>query len=277
VRRETFHTPGALTLDLRVPSGEIEVVSTEGEETIVELDASGWTIGAGAYEDVQALVEGARIELRQRGDGQEVLVDVPHKRRGLGLIFERLNFQLRVTAPQGADLDVSTSSGDIDLRGRFGSLKAQVASGDLRAEELNGRVDIKSASGDVDVQRIGGSASVATASGDVYVRAVHGEATLRSASGDVVVDEAADSLTVQTASGDHRIGSVTAGRVALTSASGDQQVGVRVGSRVHLDVKTMSGDASSELEVGDAPADGDGPMVDVRATSMSGDIRITRA
>ena len=277
MRRETFHTPGALALDLRVPSGEIEVVAVAGEETIVELDASGWTIGAGQFEDVQTLVDGARIELRQRGDGHELIVDVPHKRRGLGLIFDRLNFRLRVTAPHDADVEISTSSADIDLRGRLGSLKAQAASGDLRAEELNGRVDIKSASGDVDVQTIGGSASVATASGDIYVRVVHGEATLRSASGDVVVDEAADSLTVQTASGDHRIGAVTAGRVALTSASGDQQVGIRAGSRVHLDVKTMSGDASSELEVGDAPADGDGPMVDVRATSMSGDITITRA
>jgi hypothetical protein len=39
----------------------------------------------------------------------------------------------------------------------------------------------------------------------------------------------------------------------------------------------MSGDTSSELEIGDAPALGDGPEVDLRATSMSGDIRILRA
>jgi len=277
VRRETFHTPGPLAIDIRVPSGEIEVVSTEGEETVVELDASGWTIGSGSFEDVQSLVDGARVELRQRGDGQEVLIDVPHKRRGLGLIFDRVNFQVRVFAPHEAAVEISTSSGDVDLRGRFGGLKAQVASGDVRADELNGRVDIKSASGDVSLQTVGGSANIATASGDIYIRVVHGEATLRSASGDVAVDEAADSVTVQTASGDHRIGSVVAGRVALTSASGDQHVGIRSGSRVHLDVKTMSGDASSELEVRDEPVSDDGPTVDVRATSMSGDIRIVRA
>ena len=98
MRREIFHTPVDLTLDLRVPSGEIEVVAVEGTDTIVELDASGWTIGAGQFEDVQTLVDAARIELRQRGDGHEVIVDVPHKRRGLGLIFDRLNFRLRVTA-----------------------------------------------------------------------------------------------------------------------------------------------------------------------------------
>jgi DUF4097 and DUF4098 domain-containing protein YvlB len=277
VRRETFHTPGQLTVDLRVPAGAIEVVAVDGEETTVELDASGWTIQAGSFEDVSALIDGARIELRRRGDGHEVLVDVPHRRRGLGVIFDRANFQLRVTAPHGADVEISTASADVDLRGRLGSFKAQVASGDIRADDLNGRVDVKSASGDVNLQAIGGSASIASASGDIYIRSVHGEATLRSASGDVTVEEAADSLTVQTASGDHRVGSVASGRVALTSASGDQHVGIRSGSRVHLDVKTMSGDATSELEVRDQPVSEDGPSVEVRATSMSGDITIVRA
>ena len=46
MRQEVFQTPGPLTLDLRVPSGEIEVVSLEGEETTVELDASGCAVGA---------------------------------------------------------------------------------------------------------------------------------------------------------------------------------------------------------------------------------------
>ena len=33
VRRETFNTPGALRLDLRLPSGEIEVETVDGDET----------------------------------------------------------------------------------------------------------------------------------------------------------------------------------------------------------------------------------------------------
>ena len=84
---------------------------------------------------------------------------------------------------------------------------------------------------------------------------MHGEAIVRTASGDVRVEEAADSITAQTASGDLRIGSATAGRVTLQSASGDQQVGIRRGSAVHLDVRTMSGDATSELEVRDERPD----------------------
>ena len=46
--------------------------------------------------------------------------------------------------------------------------------------------------------------------------------------------------------------------------------------RLWIDAKTMSGETISELEIGDAPTDGEGPMVEVRATAMSGDIRVKR-
>jgi hypothetical protein len=54
-------------------------------------------------------------------------------------------------------------------------------------------------------------------------------------------------------------------------------IGVRRGSRVFLDCNTVSGDTSSELELtSDAPA-GDGPLVEIKAKTVSGDITITRA
>jgi hypothetical protein len=65
--------------------------------------------------------------------------------------------------------------------------------------------------------------------------------------------------------------------VELKSASGDIRVGIRRGSRVWLDVRSLSGDADSELDVGDAPVDEEGPLVELTAMSMSGDIRVGRA
>ena len=271
MRRETFHTPGPLELDLRLPSGQIELQAVDGEETTVELDASH------ASDEVREVIENARIELRQRGGGHELVVDVQRNRRGFGIFFDRGGITLSVQAPHGADVEISTASADVDARGRFGSLKAQVASGDLRFPELAGRVEVKSASGDVELGTIGGEASINTASGDIRVDRIAGEATVRSASGDVEVHEASSSITVQTASGDQHVASVAAGRVTMQSASGDQRVGIRRGTRVHIDAKTMSGDTTSELEVGDAPVNGEGPTVELRATSMSGDIQIVRA
>ncbi|MDX6411493.1 MAG: hypothetical protein QOE91_1009 [Gaiellaceae bacterium] len=269
-RAETFHTPGPLALDLRLPSGQIEIEAADGEETTVDLDATRDS------PEIREVIDNARIELRRRGEGHEVVVDVQRKRFKL-FDFMNADFILRVRAPHGADVLVSNASADVDARGRFGALRAQSASGDLRFMELDGRVDIKSASGEVALGHVGGEASINTASGDIRVERIDGEATIRSASGDVEVAEAGSSVTVQTASGDQRLGSVSQGRVVMQSASGDQSVGIRRGSRVHIDAKTMSGDTSSELEVADEPPPGDGPTVELRATSMSGDIKILRA
>ena len=67
------------------------------------------------------------------------------------------------------------------------------------------------------------------------------------------------------------------GEVTLQTASGDIQVGIKQGSKLWIDARSMSGDTSSELELGDAPTDGEGPLVEVRATAMSGDITVKRA
>jgi hypothetical protein len=70
---------------------------------------------------------------------------------------------------------------------------------------------------------------------------------------------------------------VVTGDVTVNSASGDVRIGIRRGSRAYLDCSTVSGDTTSELDVtGEEPA-GDGPLVNVKARTVSGDITITRA
>jgi hypothetical protein len=63
------------------------------------------------------------------------------------------------------------------------------------------------------------------------------------------------------------------------SASGDVEVGIAKGSRLWVDTQSLSGDTSSELELeSGAPVEGDeGPLVELRAQTMSGDISVRRA
>jgi DUF4097 and DUF4098 domain-containing protein YvlB len=252
-----------LLLNVRIPSGRIELEAVEGEETVVELDAA------------PEIEEAARIELRPRRDGHEVVVQID-KRSGF---FRQFNgdVRLRVTAPAGADVAVSTASADVEARGAFGNLEAQSASGDVEFDQLTGDAKVQSASGDVKLSRVQGGLTVDTASGDLEVGHVGGNGKIRAASGDVSVDEAASSLKVQTASGDLDIRSVSEGEVSLQTASGDIEIGIKEGSKLWIDARSMSGETSSELDVTDVPPEGDGPAVEVRATAMSGDIRVKRA
>jgi len=263
MRRETFDTPGPLELNVRVPTGDVDLETAEGTETIVEISAS------------PEIEEEARIELHPKRDGHEVMV-VIEKKSGLFRSF-REDVRVRISSPPGADVDVSTASADIEARGDYGSAKVNTASGDLRFEHIAGDAQVNSASGDVSLDQVDGGLTVNTASGDVEIRRIQGNAKVRAASGDISIDEADSALKVQTASGDVEAKSVREGEVTLQTASGDIEVGIRQGSKLWIDARSMSGETTSELELGDAPTDGEGPLVEVRATAMSGDIKVKRA
>jgi putative adhesin len=278
MRRETFATPGPVLLTLKLPRGQVELETHDGEETTVELEAMDGS------ERGERQIERSEITLRERGDGYEVVVDADPEdfgfRKGsftISISGRRDSIRARVRLPHGADLDVQTGSADINAAGRFGDVETKTASGDIHFAEIEGNAAIKVAAGDVAVERVGGSLKLQTAAGDAAVGPVGGSVDVKTASGDVNVEEAGGNVSVQSASGDLRIGAVREGSVELKSVSGDVLVGVRRGSRVYMDVKTVTGDARSELEVGDAPDDGEGPLVNLKATAMSGDIKIVRA
>jgi DUF4097 and DUF4098 domain-containing protein YvlB len=269
MRRETFETPGDVTLDVKIPSGRIDVQTSAGTTTEVELDVRG------NEERAAELLEDARIELEERSGAQAVVVWAEN--RSGSRFWDRADFRLTVKAPEGTHLRVSTASADVRGRGRFGSLDAEAASGDIEIDEVGGDATAKTASGDITLRTVAGSASVNTASGDAQLGRIDGPINVKTASGDVEVVEAGSGAGISTASGDMSIAAVAAGSIDLKSASGDIRVGVREGTSLFVDARALSGDLSSEVELGDEPAGGDGPQVDLRAVSMSGDITVVRA
>ena len=77
MRTETFQTPGETRLDIRLGAGEIRVETAEVQETTVVLEPLR------DNESSTAAVENARVELRDRGDGHEIVIDVRDRARGL--------------------------------------------------------------------------------------------------------------------------------------------------------------------------------------------------
>jgi DUF4097 and DUF4098 domain-containing protein YvlB len=143
--------------------------------------------------------------------------------------------------------------------GDVGELSFTTASGDLDAGTVAGSLNVKSASGDVSVHAVVGAASVNTVSGDARLGETQGLASVASVSGDVELD------------------AVAAG-ARLNSVSGDLHVAARRGLALWIDAQSVSGSVTSDLDVGgdEAAAEG-GTQVELRARSVSGDIRITRA
>ena len=255
--RHEFPTPEPPRLRLGVAAGRVEVETADVVETTVEVEA----------------IRGDAEDLKVEQHGREIVVE-GRKRVGFNSDQE---FEVRIRAPHGSDVDANVASAPFRATGRLGKLEVNTASGDVQADDVEHDVKIRSASGGVRVGSVGGRAEVNTASGDVEIGAAGGGGTIRSASGDVVIGDAARQVKLQTASGDLVIGSIAEGSVDVKSASGDVRVGISQGSRLHVDARSLSGDTTSEIEIGSAEVASGGPLVEVKGTTMSGDIRIVRA
>lgn len=257
---KTFETPTPPKLDLRIPAGTIEVEAAGGSGTTeIRLDGP------------DELVERTRVE--QHGD--TIRVETENGRGWLS--WKGRELHLHVRCPEGAYLGARTKSADVTARGRLAAANVASASGDVELETVDGDASAKTASGDVEVGAVGGELEVNTASGDVGVGSVGGDLRVNAVSGDLRAGECGGGVRVSAVSGDVELRDVRAGSVSVQAVSGDVEVGVRRGSRVHVDASTLSGDTRSELDLAGDPAPGDGPVVELRLKSVSGDLSVIRA
>jgi Putative adhesin len=249
----THHTPNGVRLKVRVLSGRCEIATADTTETVVE--ATPMNGSAASREAAEALTE----ELRDLpGGGRELVIEVP-KRKRLVPGFGDASVLIRIRGPHGLGLDASTASADVEVLGRLGEADVRTASGDVHIECADGRAEVKTASGDVALGTLTGEGGINTMSGDVRVR------------------ETVTALSVNTMSGDVRITRAAGGTIELRSMSGDLEAGIARGASLYVDATSASGDVRSELPVTGSAPDGGHADVELRATSLSGDIVVTRA
>jgi hypothetical protein len=158
MRRETFSTPGAVLLTLKLPRGQVELETVDGDQTTVEL------IAIDDSERAERQIERSEITLRDRGEGHEIVVDADPEdfgfRKGqfaISISGRRDAIRLRVTAPHGAHVNVQTGNADVVARGRFGNVESKTAAGDVAFSEIEGDAAIKVAAGGGQVAKVGGA------------------------------------------------------------------------------------------------------------------------
>jgi Putative adhesin len=241
---QQFTTPEPVTLEVKVASGEIHVVTVDGDESTVTLEGA------------DKLLEAMHVELT----GSRLVI-MPRRTSVFGWLG-RFEDTLRVHAriPHGSSVEIAAAASDATLDGSFGALEMKSASGDLVVDgTIDGDVQIKSVSGDTRLPRVGGDLRVQTVSGDLTAEGVEG------------------SVRVKSVSGDARIHSVREGEVTVRSVSGDVEIGIAPGTSVDVDAGSASGDLSSEMPLSAGPSGEPGPTVVIRSHTVSGDFRIVRA
>ena len=272
----TFDTPEPIELHVENGRGLIDVTAADTTETTVRITGDR----AGDF------------EVRDLDDGREprrIAIIAP--RRDGGLFGKDHKAEIVVVMPAGSGLVVKSGSADVLSHGQLGGARVdsgsgdvalelvdgparlQTGSGDVILEHLSGAGQVKSGSGDVHVERVDDHLVVSTGSGDVRVGGARASVAIKTGSGDAQVASLSDDLVYTTGSGDLVVESADAGRITAKTASGDVRVGVRAGTPVWTDIRTVSGRIHSDLPSTGEPAP-DQAFLEVRATTASGDVSL---
>jgi DUF4097 and DUF4098 domain-containing protein YvlB len=263
--RETFDTPGPVTVALEIASGDIEIVVVDDPRTEVEI--------SGYDKD-----EAPRVSCDPMPDGgyRVSVVHKPKKFWGLRLTFGG-GLEIRLTVPKSTTIDGSSGAADFEATGTLAALAFRSGSGDLRFDDVTGDVHLSCASGDIEGRSVGGHLGFKGAAGDIDVGSVGSGLTVRSASGDINIGRLEGTSLITVGSGDIELRQVGPGSVDARAISGDMHVGVREGLGVWLDVSSRSGDVHSTLEAtrrGDT--DQELPELELTLNTVSGDIDVVR-
>jgi hypothetical protein len=255
-----------------VPLVRLELASADVEVTT--RDDPRLDVDVVALRDDEASLEAARaveVELRERAR-PEVVIRQP-KRSGRGFRLREPAIAIRIGCPEGSSVSCSSGSSDLRVRGPIGDLEVKTGSGDVQAEVVHGSLRASSASGDVELEAVHGDANVSTASGDVSIREAHGALAVNVVSGDISVGSLHGGTALGSVSGDVEVRALCAGDLKVQSVSGDLDIGVGPGLALWLDVSSVSGSTTSDLDLGETPAES-GTPVELRARTVSGDIRV---
>jgi DUF4097 and DUF4098 domain-containing protein YvlB len=252
-RSERFTVGDRARLEVTVPAGSIEV--RQSGPGVIELD-----IDASDNDDVHVSQVGDTVSVRQEAKWG----------------FRSRNAKVVALVPEGTEIELGSTSGDLRATGVFGSARLRTASGHVEVDRVS-RLELSATSGDARIHHVGEDCHITTVSGDCVIGHVGGRLTTTHVSGDLRVAYVGGDLRVGTTSGDVRVERCDGDDVALKTISGTLDLGLPSGIRVDADLQTLSGRASYPDAGKPAPHDGPRRPVRLTARSISGDITVRRA
>ena len=247
----------------------------------VQTGSGNITVRAGAADKVQVR---ARIRASERwlGGGlsaeervKRIEADPPIKQTGnmisIGRIEDRelrqnVSIDYDILVPQGTSLNTQTGSGDQEISGVKGTLRASTGSGNIHADNLDGDPRLNTGSGDIKIEMVQGRLYASTGSGNIVAKSVNGGLYAKTGSGDVEFDQTGSgNVLAHTGSGNIRLRNVKGGLEAHTG-SGDIIVDGEATSA--WEVQTGSGNVDLRLP--------QNASFELRAESSSGSIQMGR-
>jgi DUF4097 and DUF4098 domain-containing protein YvlB len=131
--------------------------------------------------------------------------------------------EYQVEVPSGVQVVAHATSGQLDVDGVRGAVKADTTSGQLHVSNIDGSVDARAGSGNIQLENITGPVKVQANSGAIRATGVQHLTDAQASSGAISVD------------------GVFAEAAKVKTTSGSVQLTIAPNSAVNVDIKTDSG------------------------------------
>ena len=248
--------------NVSIAAGTVSLTAAATDVVTVQIHK-----GRADQDDREQLADDVTVDYSDR---HLVVSELP--RRGLG--WRGKDLHVTIAMPAGSRAAVQAASADVTCRGEYGAVDIRTASGRIDVETVRGPAEITTMSGSIHVLEAA-DATVQTASGRISIRHVSGDVMARTASGNIVIGAAGASVTAKTASGQVQVNSMSRGRGDMNSVSGDIEVKVVAGTGVYLDLASVTGRVTSDLD--DAGQQAGGADLRLQCRTVSGSLHVARA
>jgi len=268
----------AQTIDRTLKTGAnpaVEISNVAGAVTITGWDRQ--------EVKVTGVIDNDKDEFEFSADDKRVVIKVRPERRTRhehdGGDSRHNGARLDIKVPSAASLDVEVVSADTKVDGVRGSQRLESVSGDIGTAAFDEELELTSISGDVDVRGQNGRADVrlASVSGAVTARGLKGEVEAKSVSGDLNLDvDGAARLRLSAVSGDitaaARLADAT--RVEMESVSGSVKLGLKQPVNAEIEIESFSGNIDNCFGPKSERASKYAPGRELRFTQGSGSARV---
>lgn len=210
---------GLNRLTLQTQAGDLRIVGVAGLAT-VELRGKACASSAEQLDKLQ-------LQHRGSGDRLDVNTTAPEEKETKLFGSNYAYIDLEVRLPQALALELSDSSGDIEITDA-GAISLSDSSGDIAIRDPRGDVSIRDTSGDIEIDEAQGNVVVANdSSGDIEIEGARRDVT--------VEGDSSGDIEIKKVSGNARVGRDSSGDIRFRGIVGDAEVGIDSSGSVYAD------------------------------------------
>jgi len=241
---KSFNLENIKSLDVRGKFCNIELNGTSG----ANLKMNGYIKGSGNPERYE-------IKYEKRGDHVEVWVETPSS-----VVWGNIQSLIEFEVPENVDIRIDNSSGNLkasNIKSR--NINLETSSGNIEVEDIAGEMKINCSSGNVSVENQMGVTWITTTSGNIKIREVNGDAIIKASSGNININDQTGKMNARCTSGNITLHDLKGALTAETSSGNikgdeillndDSEFRVTSGN-IRLELLNNENDLSFDLEAG---------------------------